>query len=257
MGKAKRRLRRLVDELARVHPHLDDPEARIRAGEVVVDGIVRRNPDTRVREGSSIQLRADDTLRGERKLEAALTAFDIDVQERVALDVGAAAGGFTRALLRAGARRVYAVDAGYGQLLGSLRRDARVVNLERTNLGALTRELVPEAVDLVTVDLSYLSLARAVPQLRRVEIDGGADAIALVKPQFELGLPRLPVDDARLRKAVVRACDAFSRDGWRVVHWIESPVCGAHGAIEFLVHATSELGREASPGPPFRGPRRS
>src|SRR5207248_8695281 len=103
-------------------------------------------------------------LRGETKLRAALAAFDVSVAGRVALDVGAAAGGFTRALLAAGARRVYAVDAGYGQLLGSLRQDPRVVNLEATNLGELSVDLIPDQVELVTLDLSYLALAAAVPQ---------------------------------------------------------------------------------------------
>jgi 23S rRNA (cytidine1920-2'-O)/16S rRNA (cytidine1409-2'-O)-methyltransferase len=237
LGKARPRLRRLVDELARSHPHLEDPEARILAGEIAVDGIVRRSPRTLVRADAAITVRADSQLRGERKLEAALAAFGVDVRGHVALDVGAAAGGFTRALLRAGARRVYAVDAGHGQLLGSLRLDQRVVNLERTNLGELSRAFVPDAIDVVTIDLSYLSLAVAVPQLTRVELAKRADAIALVKPQFELGLSRPPPDRDGLREAVRRARGAFEQNGWRVAQVIESPVRGARGAIEFLVHA--------------------
>jgi 23S rRNA (cytidine1920-2'-O)/16S rRNA (cytidine1409-2'-O)-methyltransferase len=237
LGKARPRLRRLVDELARSHPHLDDPEARILAGEIAVDGIVRTNPATLVRSDAAIALRVRVGLRGERKLEAALTTFGLDVRERVALDLGAAAGGFTRVLLRAGTRRVYAVDAGYGQLLGSLRLDPRVVNLERTNLGALTRQLVPEAIEVVTFDLSYLSLVAAVPQLRGVELARDVDAVALVKPQFELGLSRPPRDRERLREAVIRASGAFAQNGWRVVGVIQSPVRGGRGTVEFLVHA--------------------
>src|SRR5207302_2622448 len=160
-----------------------------------VDGIVRTNPATLVRAGASISLREDVVLRGERKLEAALAAFALDVRGRVALDAGAAAGGFTRILLAAGARRVYAVDAGHGQLLGSLRQDPRVVNLEATNLGDLTRELVPDTIEVVTLDLSYLALADAVPQLEALRLDPQADAVALVKPQFELGLARPPEHD--------------------------------------------------------------
>jgi len=237
LGKARPRLRRLVDELARSHPHLDDPEERIRAGEIAVDGIVRTSPDARVRQGVRIAVRGDVVLRGERKLEAALAAFCLDVRGRAALDVGAAAGGFTRALLRAGARRVYAVDAGHGQLLGSLRLDPRVVNLERTNLGTLTRALVPETVDVVTVDLSYLALARAVPQLESVELARDADAVALVKPQFELGLAAPPRDRRELEEALDRACKAFAAAAWTVSGTIESPVRGSRGAIEFLVAA--------------------
>ena len=225
MGKAKPRLRRLVDELARTHQHLDDPEARIRAGEIVVDGIVRTNPATLVRAGASISLRGDLVLRGERKLEAALAAF--------ALDVGAAAGGFTRVLLRAGARRVYAVDAGHGQLLGSLRQDPRVVNLERTNLGELALE---ETIEVVTIDVSYLALADAVPQLERVSLAPDAAAVALVKPQFELGLAEPPPDE-RLAEAVERAREAFEANGWNVPRVVESPVRGFRGSREFLLHA--------------------
>ena len=188
-----------------------------------------------VRRSSSTRLCA---CGASEKVEAALAAFDVRVADRVALDVGAAAGGFTLVLLRAGARRVYAVDAGHGQLLGSLRQDGRVVNLEATNLGDLERTLVPEPVDLVTLDLSYLPLRAAVPQLERVAISAQADAIALVKPQFELGLAQLPTGRNELCKATRRARDAFDDAGWRVRALIRSPVTGARGAIEFLLHAT-------------------
>jgi 23S rRNA (cytidine1920-2'-O)/16S rRNA (cytidine1409-2'-O)-methyltransferase len=237
LGKARPRLRRLVDELTRSHPHLDDPEARIRAGEIAVDGIVRTSPGALVRAGASIALRGDVTLRGERKLAAAFEAFSLDVRGRIALDLGAAAGGFTRALLRAGARRVYAVDAGHGQLLGSLRLEPRVVNLERTNLGALTRTLVPETIDVVTIDLSYLALAKAVPQLGRVGLAQDADIVALVKPQFELGLARPPDDATSLCEAVELSRRAFHSNRWVVRAVIKSPVRGARGAVEFLLYA--------------------
>jgi 23S rRNA (cytidine1920-2'-O)/16S rRNA (cytidine1409-2'-O)-methyltransferase len=237
LGKARPRLRRLVDELARSHPHLEDPEARIRAGEIAAEGIVRTSPGTLVRAGAAITVRTDVELRGERKLEAALDAFGVEVQGRVVLDVGAAAGGFTRVLLRAGATRVYAVDAGHGQLLGSLRLDARVVNLERTNLGALTQAFVPDTIDVVTLDLSYLSLAYAVPQLVSVRLASKADAVALVKPQFELGLARTPQKAVLLRRAVWLAARAFREHRWDVRGVIESPLRGARGAVEFLLWA--------------------
>jgi 23S rRNA (cytidine1920-2'-O)/16S rRNA (cytidine1409-2'-O)-methyltransferase len=233
LGKAKPRLRRLVDELARTHPLLEDPEGWIRAGRIAVDGIVRTSPASLVRGDSALEIRGPVVLRGERKLEAALAAFALDVRGRVALDVGAAAGGFTRVLLRAGARRVYAADAGHGQLLGSLRQDERVVNLERTNLGSLS---VEETIDFVTIDLSYLALADAVPQLERVRLAGDADAVALVKPQFELGLAEPPPDD-RLGEAVARARTAFETNGWQVRDVIESPARGGRGSREFLLYA--------------------
>jgi len=158
------------------------------------------------------------------------------VAGRVAIDVGASAGGFTRVLLEAGARRVYAVDAGHGQLLGSLRQDPRVVNLERTNLGELDRARVPDPIEAVTIDVSYLALARAVPQLARIELAAGADLIALVKPMFELGLAAPPPDD-RLAEALARAEAGVRAAGWDVLASIESPVRGQGGAVELLLHA--------------------
>jgi 23S rRNA (cytidine1920-2'-O)/16S rRNA (cytidine1409-2'-O)-methyltransferase len=180
----------------------------------------------------------DKPLRGEAKLDAALAAFPVSVAGRVALDAGAAAGGFTRVLLRHGARRVYAVDAGHGQLLGSLRQDDRVVNLEATNLGELGVHVVPEPVDVVTLDLSYLALARAVPQLDRIELHPGAALLALVKPQFELGLARPPTEPKALRAALTAACAGIAAAGWQIRGAIESPVRGARGAVEFLLWAT-------------------
>jgi 23S rRNA (cytidine1920-2'-O)/16S rRNA (cytidine1409-2'-O)-methyltransferase len=180
---------------------------------------------------------SEQPLRGEAKLEAAVAAFPVEVHGRVALDAGASTGGFTRTLLRHGARRVYAVDAGHGQLLGSLRQDPRVVNLEATNLGALTRELVPERIELVTLDLSYVSLAEAVPQLDRIDVAG--DLVALVKPTFELRLATPPEDP---RPALDAAVAGIERAGWHVRGTVESPVRGAHGTVEYFVFATRLAG---------------
>jgi 23S rRNA (cytidine1920-2'-O)/16S rRNA (cytidine1409-2'-O)-methyltransferase len=235
--KARRRLRRLDAELARAHPHLDRPERLIAEGAVRVDGRIVTNPASLVPVGASIVVRGPRALRGEAKLRAALAAFDVPVPGRVALDVGAATGGFTRVLLEAGAARVYAVDAGHGQLLGSLRQDDRVVNLEGVNLGELTRALVPETVEVVTLDLSYLPVAAAAGQLEVLDLHPEADLIALVKPTFELGLPAPPTGRDRLGEAVARAERGLRAAGWEPAGAIESPVRGARGAIEFLVHA--------------------
>jgi 23S rRNA (cytidine1920-2'-O)/16S rRNA (cytidine1409-2'-O)-methyltransferase len=235
--KARPRLRALREELVRRNPRLDDPDAAIYAGRVLVDGRIVTNPASQVRPGAAIRICVPQPLRGEAKLEAALEVFAVDPRGCVALDAGAAAGGFTRVLLRHGARRVYAVDAGHGQLLGSLRQDPRVVDLEATNLGVLTPEVVPDAVDLVTLDLSYLALADAVPQLDRLRLACEVDAIALVKPQFELGLARPPGDGATIAEAVARARAGFEAAGWCVVGACESPVTGSRGAVEHLLHA--------------------
>ena len=176
-------------------------------------------------------------LRGEAKLRAALQEFNVSVAGRIALDVGAAAGGFTRVLLADGATRVYAVDAGHGQLLGSLRQDPRVVNLEATNVAQLDERLIPEKIDLVSVDVSYLSLGSAVAQLDRVRFAANADLIGLVKPMFELRLGTAPNDRERVTAAGARAAASVTQAGWVVVGLIPSPVRGARGAPEMLLHA--------------------
>ena len=233
----KARLVPLAEAFAAQHPGRDDLAALLEAGALLADGRPITNIDARVPRTAAIQVRPDAPLRGSAKLEAALGEFAIDVDGRIALDAGAAAGGFTTTLLAAGAARVYAVDVGHGQLRGSLRQDPRVVVLERTNLADLDVTLVPDPVDVVTLDLSYLSLAGAVPQLERVQLAHGADLVVLVKPMFELALAEPPSDPAEIARAVDLACTAIAAGPWTVVATIESPVTGAHGAVEHLIHA--------------------
>ena len=128
---------------------------------------------------------------------------------RVALDLGTSAGGFATALLGRGVRRVYAVDAGIGQLVGRLRSDPRIVNLEGHNLGVLDTTIVPEFIDLVTVDLSYLALAQAIPQLERVRLRPTTHLVALVKPTFELHRAKLASSDEDVSDAVGLVEDAL------------------------------------------------
>jgi 23S rRNA (cytidine1920-2'-O)/16S rRNA (cytidine1409-2'-O)-methyltransferase len=228
---------RLDAELRRQRPDLADAAEAVRSGRVVVDGRFVQNPASQVTVGASIVVQDEAPLRGEAKLRAALEHFAITVSGRVALDAGAAAGGFTRVLLEAGASRVYAVDAGHGQLIGSLRQDPRVVNLEGVNLGALDPSVVPDAVDVVTLDLSYLSLADAVPQLDRIVLTESADLVALVKPMFELHLSEAPSDSNSLDQAQLAATLGVEAAGWEVVDTMDSPVTGSRGAPERLLHA--------------------
>jgi 23S rRNA (cytidine1920-2'-O)/16S rRNA (cytidine1409-2'-O)-methyltransferase len=247
--KGRVRLRRFRDEFLRAHPDITDVDDAIASGRVSVDGRIIVNPESRIRQGASIVLLSERRLRGEAKLEAALNAFKVAVRDRVALDAGAAAGGFTKVLLREGARCVYAVDVGHGQLLGSLRQNPRVVTLEATNISQLDNSKVPKTIDLVTLDLSYLALAEAVPQLESLCVHAAADLVALVKPQFELRLPAPPTDDRDLREALRRASTAINSGCWRVRSSIRSPVRGTHGSVEFFVHATRTApprGRRAS-----------
>lgn len=234
---------RFVPLAARVAALTDDPMGAIRDGRVLVNGAVVCNPASRVRADAAIRVRPVVHLRGSAKLQVALRAFGIArLDGQVALDVGAAAGGFTEALLTAGARRVYAVDAGIGQLRGWLRRDVRVVAMERTNLADLDEIRVPEAVDLVTLDLSYLSLADAIPQLQRLSFSPRAALIALVKPTFELRSSTLAASADDIAESVRRVTVALRSDGWHV-HPTQATVSGAGGAIEVFLYAS--VGSEA------------
>jgi 23S rRNA (cytidine1920-2'-O)/16S rRNA (cytidine1409-2'-O)-methyltransferase len=231
---------RLVDVVARLRG-ADEAEATIREGLVQVNGAIVGNPRSMVARGASIVIRERHTLRGKVKLAAALDALSLPVEAegRVALDIGASTGGFTQELLDRGAARVYSVDVGFGQLLGSLRQDARVVNLEATNAGDLSEDLVPEVVDVVVIDVSFTSLAEIVPQVtRRVRWATDADLVALVKPMFELGRGSLPTDPSELAEAAGRASAAIAATGWEVAEVFESAVRGRKGAVEFIVRAT-------------------
>jgi 23S rRNA (cytidine1920-2'-O)/16S rRNA (cytidine1409-2'-O)-methyltransferase len=228
--------RSLVDVVRELFP-AHDPTALIAAGEVLVDGLPVTSLRSRLRATSRVTMRTATALRGSAKLRAALAAFEVVVAGRVALDVGAAAGGFTVVLLEAGARRVYAVDAGHGQLLGSLRQDPRVVNLESVNVADLDRVRVPERIEVITIDVSYLSVSAAVAQLDRIQLAPGAALVALVKPMFELRAPTAPSDRASLDAALSIAAAGVTAAGWEVCGSADSPVRGSRGARELLLHA--------------------
>ena len=227
----------LATLLRRRYSVLADPGATIAAGRVLVDGAPIANPSARVRADASVRILRRQPLRGTVKLQHALQELDVDVGGVVALDIGAAAGGFTEALLQAGATRVYAVDAGVGQLRGWLRADPRVVNLEGTNLGARGPASVPESVRLVTMDLSYLAVADAIRQLDPALLDPNAQLVVLVKPTYELHSAVLEADLGRVDQAVARAVVAVVRQGWDVADCVRSPVTGRRGAVEVFVWA--------------------
>jgi 23S rRNA (cytidine1920-2'-O)/16S rRNA (cytidine1409-2'-O)-methyltransferase len=223
--------------LRRRFPHLENPSALIRMGLVLVDNAPRSNPSTLVRADAAIRVLRRRPLRGTRKLAAALASLGVTVHGGVALDLGASAGGFTQALLDAGARRVYAVDVGVGQLRGSLRNDPKVRNLERTNLSTLDREVIDEPVDLVTVDLSYLRVSDALVQLRGDLFAADARLVALIKPTFELKAGSLAAGPRDVASALAIARDALEPSGWRHVRDVPSPVPGSRGAIEAFLFA--------------------
>jgi 23S rRNA (cytidine1920-2'-O)/16S rRNA (cytidine1409-2'-O)-methyltransferase len=237
MSPSKQPMKSLRSRVVELLGEAGEADRRIAAGEVVVAGAVVTNPASMVPAGTPVALREERVLRGRRKLGAALDHWDLPLKGAVALDAGAAAGGFTQALLDRGARTVYAVEVGYGQLLGSLRQDPRVVSLERVNVGDLTRELVPDQLDVVTLDLGYLSLASGVPQLGTLRFAARAELVALVKPMFELGLGSPPSDRPVLDAALAHASAGIEGAGWEVLDSIDSPVRGSKGARELFVRA--------------------
>lgn len=237
MAKSKAPFVPLARLVAARFPAVEDPEAVIGAGLVQVGGAVNSNTAARVRRDAVVKVVRPVALRGARKLEAALDHFAVSPQGRRALDLGACTGGFTTVLLERGASVVYAVEAGHGQLLGSIRQDPRVRNLERTNLGELNRELVPDPVEVVTMDLSYLAIADAIGQVEAVDLAPGADLVALVKPMYELAMAQLPTEPDQYDEAKHRARLGVEASGWSAQGVIDSPMRGGRGAVEFLLHA--------------------
>lgn len=180
--------------------------------------------------------------RGGLKLAHALDHFGIAVEGRLALDVGASTGGFTDVLLRRGARKVYAIDVGHGQLDASLRDDPRVVSLERLNVREIDARHVPAPVDLIVCDVSFIGLRVALPSALALAVQGG-DLVALIKPQFEVGPTRVGkggiVRDTALHEeacATIRDWLA-AQSGWTVCGIIDSPIDGGDGNREFLIAA--------------------
>ncbi len=187
--------------------------------------------------------------RGGEKLSAALTRFDIDVAGRRALDAGASTGGFTDCLLQAGAASVVAVDVGHGQLHERLRADPRVINRERVDIRGVTLDSIGGSpVDVVTADLSFISVARAVPVLVGPVASSGAPVVVLVKPQFEAGRAEASrgkgvVRDPEIhRRTLGDVADALTGAGAAIMGAMPSPITGMAGNIEFLLYARAPGG---------------
>lgn len=226
-------------------------ESRARAQALVLAGLVWSagqrldKPGTSVAADAPLELRGREhpwVSRGGVKLAHALDHFAIDPTGAVALDIGASTGGFTDVLLARGARRVYAVDVGHGQLAWKLRQDERVTVLERCNARHLTREQIPEPPDLVLCDASFISLTVVLPAALQLAAPT-ARLVALIKPQFEVGKGRVGkggvVRDPALHREVCERITAWldAQPGWHVEGITESPIRGPEGNVEFLVHA--------------------
>jgi 23S rRNA (cytidine1920-2'-O)/16S rRNA (cytidine1409-2'-O)-methyltransferase len=232
-----KRLDRLLVERGLVE-NRDQAQRFVMAGEVRVDGQLVLQPDHRVSADASITLvpRPPFVSRGGQKLDAALTRFDVAVGGRVAADVGASTGGFTDCLLQRGASSVYAIDVGYGQLDWGLRNDPRVVVMERANARHLER--LPEPVDLVTIDVSFISLELILPAVVGWLRPGG-QVLALIKPQFEAQRRQVEpggvVRDRVVHRAVLeRVIEAARSSELALRGLMPSPLRGPAGNVEFL-----------------------
>ncbi len=217
--------------------------ALIMAGKVLVNDRPVDKAGAMVAAEDAVFLKGEDipyVSRGGLKLAAALTAFAIDVSGQVCLDVGASTGGFSDCLLQKGAAKVYAVDVGYGQLAWKLRQDPRVTVIERTNIRHMDADAVPEPVDLIAIDVAFISLKIAGPASAPFARPG-SDMIALIKPQFEVGKGQVGkggvVKDPDQHAAVIDDLKTFfSEMGLQPCGVIPSPILGPKGNREFLIH---------------------
>jgi 23S rRNA (cytidine1920-2'-O)/16S rRNA (cytidine1409-2'-O)-methyltransferase len=219
--------------------------ALIESGMVLAGDRPVTKPSWNVPAGTMLSLNADDpnyASRGAYKLLHGLERFRIDVTGRPVLDLGAATGGFTDILLRRGAARVFAVDVGHGQIIQRLNNDPRVINLEGTDARDLTAEIITEPVQLITADLAFISLTKAIGPALGLAAPG-CDLVALVKPQFEVGRQGIGkggiVRDPGLRKQALEQVVAHidATGSWLVRDQCESPITGGDGNVEFLIHA--------------------
>jgi 23S rRNA (cytidine1920-2'-O)/16S rRNA (cytidine1409-2'-O)-methyltransferase len=216
-------------------------QAAIEAGLVRVDGVPLRKASHMIADGAAIEAEAAHPYvsRGGVKLAAALDHFRISPKGRICLDIGASTGGFSDVMLRAGAKKIYAVDTGRDQLHPSLRKRKEIVSLERKDIRKLTREQIP-GPDLVVIDVSFISLKQVLPKAGELATPR-AELVALIKPQFEAGRKHLKkgiVRDLAIQCDVCEEVVAFAATlGWDVSGVIESPVLGGDGNREFLMAA--------------------
>ena len=225
----------------------DRAKALIMAGNVLVNGRRESKAGALIDINAVVALTEKDipfVSRGGVKLAGALAFFRIDPSEKTVMDIGSSTGGFTDCVLKNGAVRVYAIDVGYGQLDWSLRNDPRVILHEKTNIRHLEPDIIPEPVDLVVIDVSFISLTQVLPRVPDFLSPEG-DVLALVKPQFEVGREMVDkggvIRDEMKRRAAVQKVSEFSEAaGFLVMGDYESPLPGQKGNREYFIHLRSK-----------------
>lgn len=230
--------------------------ASIMAGEIFIDGIRVDKCGEKVKENANIEFRGEQmpyVSRGGYKLEKAINSFDIDLKDKVCLDIGASTGGFTDCMLQNGAKKVFSIDVGYGQLAWKLRVDPRVVCMERTNFRYVTHEQIGEYADFASIDVSFISLEKVIPAALNILNEKGSIA-ALIKPQFEAGREKVG------KKGVVREKSTHEEVIQKIINFVKSldlriiglqysPIKGPEGNIEYLIYFTKDKDYEENLSP--------
>ncbi len=224
-------------------PSREKAKTMIMEGNVFVNNQREDKAGTNIPEDAVIEIKGNTlkyVSRGGLKLEKAMTHFGISLEDKICMDIGASTGGFTDCMLQNGAKKVYAVDVGYGQLAWKLRTDERVVCMEKTNIRYVTPEDIADVLDFASVDVSFISLAKVLPAAKELLRDEG-EMVCLIKPQFEAGREKVGkkgvVRDPAVHREVIDKVITDARElGFSILHLEYSPIKGPEGNIEYLVH---------------------
>ena len=226
-------------------------QAMIMAGKILVNGQKIDKSGTMIEENAEIKIIGENlkyVSRGGLKLEKAIKVFEIDLNEKICADIGASTGGFTDCMLQNGAKKIYSIDVGYGQLAWKLRNDERVVNMERTNIRKVSRADFEEILDFASIDVAFISLDKVLPIVYEILSEKG-EVIALIKPQFEAGREKVGkkgvVKDKKVHEEVLKYVLNFAQNlNFKVCGLDYSPIKGPEGNIEYLTFLRKNLVEE-------------
>ncbi|MCE5193898.1 MAG: TlyA family RNA methyltransferase [Nitrospiraceae bacterium] len=222
-------------------------KALIMEGAVSVNGLTITKAGTLISDDSDISLKKDDipfVSRGGLKLKSAIDFFKIDLKDKIAMDVGSSTGGFTDCMLKMGAKKIYCIDVGYGQIAWSLRNDPRIILLERTNMRHIGREKISDDIDFATADVSFISLTKIIPKTAEFVKNNG-EILCLIKPQFEVGKKDVGKggivrNEEKRLQCVELTRKSLEGSGLTTVGVFESPVKGQKGNVEYFIYMKKE-----------------